>query len=127
MGITDPDHRAEGENPVARFWDILVRTMRTFEIFGLMRTETLKRTLLHENYYGSDKPLLAEMALHGRFRMVERDGRQFFVGENAGITTDDRQHPSFWMRAEETTAIPGDREAPRSSPAASRPAAARES
>ncbi len=37
VGIIDPEHRAEGSIPACRFWDILVRTMRTFEIFGLIR------------------------------------------------------------------------------------------
>lgn len=45
----------------------------------------------------------------GRFRMVERNGRQIFVGENAGVTTDDMQDPSFWIRADKTTVIPNDR------------------
>ena len=67
VGIIDPEHRAEGAAPARRFWDVLVRTMRTFEIFGLIRSDVLRRTRLHGNYYGSDKVLLAELSLHGRF------------------------------------------------------------
>lgn len=59
-----------------------------------------------EGLRSSMDPLLLEA---GRFRMVEKDGRRYFVGENAGITTDDREDPSFWMRAERTTVIPEDR------------------
>jgi glycosyltransferase involved in cell wall biosynthesis len=70
VGIVDPEHRAEGGVPAKRFWDILVRTMRTFEIFGLIRTDVLRRTGLHANYYGSDKVLLAEISLHGRFHLL---------------------------------------------------------
>lgn len=71
VGIIDPSHRAEGQVPAARFWDILVRTMRTFEIFGLIRADALRRTVLHENYYGSDKVLLAQLSLLGPFHMLD--------------------------------------------------------
>lgn len=71
VGIIDPEHRAEGQVPAARFWDILVRTMRTFEIFGLIRTDALRRTVLHENYYGSDKVLLAQLSLLGPFHILD--------------------------------------------------------
>ena len=70
VGIVDPEHRAEGALPAGRFWDVLVRTMRTFEIFGLIRSDVLRRTRLHEPYYGSDKVLLAELSLHGPFRLL---------------------------------------------------------
>ena len=70
VGIIDPEHRAEGAEPARRFWDVLVRTMRTFEIFGLIRADVLRRTRLHGNYYGSDKVLLAELSLHGRFNLL---------------------------------------------------------
>ena len=39
-------------------------------IFGLMRTETLKKTGLHGYFAGSDRVLLCEMALHGRFTLI---------------------------------------------------------
>lgn len=51
-------------------------------------------------------PLLLEA---GKFRMVESNGRMIFVGENAGVTTDDTENPSFWGRAEETLVFPGDK------------------
>ncbi len=70
VGVLDPPHRAEGPTPAARFWDVLVRTMRTFEIFGVIRSDVLRRTGLHGNYYGSDKVLLAELSLLGPFRLL---------------------------------------------------------
>ena len=72
VGRIDPPNRAEGENPAGRYWDILVRTMRTFELFGLIRSDILRQTILHENYYGSDKVLLAELSLRGRFHIIPR-------------------------------------------------------
>jgi glycosyltransferase involved in cell wall biosynthesis len=70
VGQIDPGHRAEGVRPASRFWDVLVRTMRTFEIFGVIRTDVLRKTHLHGGYYGSDKVLLAELSLLGRFHLL---------------------------------------------------------
>jgi glycosyltransferase involved in cell wall biosynthesis len=71
VGVIDPEHRAEGDVPATRFWHVLVRTMRTFEIFGLIRTEVLKATVLQQNYYGSDKVLLAQLSLLGPFHIAD--------------------------------------------------------
>ncbi len=70
VGQIDPLHRAGGDRPAGRFWDVLVRTMRTFEIFGVIRSDMLRRTHLHGGYYGSDKVLLAELSLLGRFHLL---------------------------------------------------------
>ena len=70
VGVVDPEHRAEGGRAVIRFWDVLVRTLRTFEIFGLIRSDVLRQTGLHGEYYGSDKVLLAQIALAGRFHLL---------------------------------------------------------
>lgn len=69
-GVLDPAHRAEGPVAMTRFWDVLVRTMRTFEIFGLIRSDVLRQTGLLGTYWGSDKVLLAELALVGCFRLL---------------------------------------------------------
>ena len=51
-------------------------------------------------------PVLLEA---GRFRSVDQDGKQVYIGEDAGITTHDEEDPSYWLRADETTIIPGER------------------
>ena len=43
------------------------------------------------------------------FNMVEKGGKTFFVGENAGVTTHDVEHPNYWIRSERTTIYPDDR------------------
>jgi glycosyltransferase involved in cell wall biosynthesis len=64
--LGDPD-------PVRRF-QALLRGMLGLEIstytFGLMRSEILRRTPLLGSYPGSDKVLLAELALGGPFRQI---------------------------------------------------------
>lgn len=51
-------------------------------------------------------PILLES---NRFRMVERKGKQVFIGDNAGITTHDVANPNYWLRSDRTTIIPDDR------------------
>ena len=71
VGQINPDYRAEGVRPAGRFWDVLMRmTMRTFEIFGLIRSDVLRGTHLFAGYYGSDKVLVAELSLLGRLHFL---------------------------------------------------------
>ena len=51
-------------------------------------------------------PILLEA---GKFTGEDRGGKMVFVGENAGITTDDEKDPSYWLRAKKTTIYPGDK------------------
>lgn len=51
-------------------------------------------------------PVLLEA---GKFTVEDRDGKKVYVGEDAGITTDDEEEPNFWIRAKKTTIYPGDK------------------
>ena len=51
-------------------------------------------------------PILLES---DRFRRVERNGREAYVGEQAGITTHDVKNPNFWLRSDRTTIFPNDK------------------
>lgn len=51
-------------------------------------------------------PLLLEA---GRFTIEERNGKQVYVGHDAGVTTHDVENPGFWLRAKETTIYPDDK------------------
>jgi glycosyltransferase involved in cell wall biosynthesis len=57
------------ERPSRRFHDIL-RDDWCHPIYGLMKTEVLKQTRLHGGFADSDRVLLAEMGLRGRFTQV---------------------------------------------------------
>jgi glycosyltransferase involved in cell wall biosynthesis len=57
--------------PHVRFRDVLLHTKWCFEIFGLMRRDVLLSTALQQKFYGTDRVLLAEMALLGTWRVVE--------------------------------------------------------
>jgi glycosyltransferase involved in cell wall biosynthesis len=59
-----------GDSPVAisRFWQVLTRARWGTHMFGVVRREVLRRTSLLPNFAGSDRAMLAELALLGRFR-----------------------------------------------------------
>ncbi len=51
-------------------------------------------------------PILLES---GKFTGVSDGEKTIFIGEDAGITTHDVQHPDYWVRAEKTTVYPGEK------------------
>lgn len=67
-----PTRRLASTDPRRRFRDILLHTHWCFEIFGLIRRETMRRSAGQGLYYGSDKTLLAELALRGDFGNCRR-------------------------------------------------------
>jgi glycosyltransferase involved in cell wall biosynthesis len=64
-----PGH-GSGARPSARFRDALAEDRWCFELYGVVRTATLRSTRLLGGYAGTDRRLLAELALRGRFGIV---------------------------------------------------------
>jgi glycosyltransferase involved in cell wall biosynthesis len=61
----------EASHPVARFADVLFTNSYCHELYGVFRRSALKQTkLIDRNYYASDKALLLEMTLLGRYLHV---------------------------------------------------------
>jgi glycosyltransferase involved in cell wall biosynthesis len=54
--------------PISRFWQVLARARWGTHMFGVVRREILQQTSLLPNFAGSDRVMLAELALLGRFR-----------------------------------------------------------
>jgi hypothetical protein len=56
-------------SPVAhkRFADIVLHMIWYYQIYGVIRAEALAKTSLHGSYPGSEKVLMAELALLGRY------------------------------------------------------------
>lgn len=63
-------NRGSSRDPAKRFWAVAMAKDYCEETYGLMRSETLGRTRLQLNYTASDRTLMAEMALYGRFHEV---------------------------------------------------------
>lgn len=81
-----PDSPAIGDSPVGvqRFWQVLSRARWGSHMFAVIRRETLRQTQLLPNFSGSDRAMLAELALLGRFRAVPE--RLFLKRFHAGAS-----------------------------------------
>jgi glycosyltransferase involved in cell wall biosynthesis len=65
-----PLHLAETADPARRYYEFLDKMIACFPIFGVIRADALRRSSLHRRYPGSDRSLLAQLVLQGRFRQV---------------------------------------------------------
>jgi glycosyltransferase involved in cell wall biosynthesis len=68
---SDKYHIAESPRIEERFQDVLHNVSWCLQVFGLLRTENMRKTGLQRNYYGADKVFLAEISLMGRFHQIE--------------------------------------------------------
>lgn len=82
--------RTDSPDPAVRFHDCICVDHACFPIFGLMRAHLLRRTPLMGAFAGSDRNLLAELALHGPFAEVPEI--LFQRRDHPGTST--RQYPS---------------------------------
>jgi glycosyltransferase involved in cell wall biosynthesis len=62
---------ADSRQPSARFATSILTRHYAYDVFGVIRAEALAKTPLHLPYAGSDKVLLAELALGGPFTYVK--------------------------------------------------------
>lgn len=83
--LYDPPRRLDSPEVAVRLHDVLVPTRWCFEGFGLMRADVLRRTPKLLSFYGSDKVLLAAMALRGRFHEVPAElfFRRYHAGQSS--------------------------------------------
>jgi glycosyltransferase involved in cell wall biosynthesis len=70
------------DGPLARFRADFTGRRTNFEIFGLFRSSALRKTTLQRSYYGSDKTLVHELTLLGKFAYIPT------------ITFFNREHPN---------------------------------
>lgn len=93
-----PDRRLDAAHPADRLRDLLLRTHWCYEIFGIFRRPVLAGSPLHGSYYGSDKVLLAHVAMRGR--MVTLGGEpMYYRRDHEGNSTSLRTHTerAEWM------------------------------
>ena len=79
---TAPLPNINSTRPRDRFRDLISLYHLCFDIFGLIRADLLRKTDLIASYIGSDRSLLAELGLHGRFCRVPRV--LFFSRDHSG-------------------------------------------
>jgi len=101
----EPAGLAASRDPARRFDDVLHGMRLCSEIFGVMRTDLLRRTSLHGSYYGSDKVLLAELALLGRIETVPEPLfiKRFHKDTSYYLTTRER---AAWIDPAATFRVP---------------------
>jgi hypothetical protein len=61
---------AQSPDPAVRFAALVLSRHLCTDLFGVIRADALRITRLHGLYYGSDRALLAELSLLGRFVRV---------------------------------------------------------
>lgn len=83
----NPLSRMSSPEPHNRFCDAVIHNHMCYELYGVTRTEVLRKTPLIASYTGSDRILVADLALRGRF--YELPGILFF----------NREHPARSTRA----------------------------
>jgi glycosyltransferase involved in cell wall biosynthesis len=66
-----PTNVAGADDPATRFRRVMMDEVYCYAVFGLMRAEALGTTGLIGSFAQSDRVLLAELALHGRFVELE--------------------------------------------------------
>ncbi|MDB5103904.1 MAG: glycosyl transferase, family 2 [Fibrobacteres bacterium] len=82
--------RTSSPDTGVRFDDLINVDHACFSIFGVIRTRLLRRTGLMGDFVGSDRNLLAELALYGPFHEIP--GFLFLRRDHPGTST--RQFPS---------------------------------
>lgn len=88
------------DDAAQRFREAITMSGTCFPIFGVFRRAQLEQSTLHRSYYGSDRALLAEMAIFGGFKRV--DEAIFYNREHPvrSINIDDKVARSKWQNGQ---------------------------
>jgi glycosyltransferase involved in cell wall biosynthesis len=86
--------RSASNSPSERFGAVILHDRLCADIYGLIRSDALRKTPLIAPYVGSDRPLRAELALLGRFYEVPE--YLFFLRDHAWRSV--RSMPSHHQR-----------------------------
>ncbi|MEA3411740.1 MAG: glycosyltransferase [Pseudomonadota bacterium] len=81
-----------------RFAELVLSRHNCYQIFGLIRSDALRQTRLIANYTGSDRNLLAELSLMGRF--IEVPGVLVYYRQHPGRSMSqypDRHERNAWF------------------------------
>jgi glycosyltransferase involved in cell wall biosynthesis len=92
---TESRTKGQGVEPSMRFWDLMEGSHTCEEVFGLIRTSVLRLTWLIQDYTDSDRTLLAELSLYGKFGEVPRP--LFYHRVHPGSSV--KMHPKFRGRS----------------------------
>lgn len=95
--VGDETPSLESDDPAERFRQAVELSGTCFPIFGVFRRKNLERSTLHRPYYGSDRAVLAEAAIMGKFLRVEEAIFYNREHEQRSINIDDKVQRSLWQ------------------------------
>jgi len=90
----EPELDTGAPRPHQRFRELIRMDHNCAALFGLIRADVLKRTPIHGDFADSDRSVLAELALYGKYYQIPDD--LFFHHDHAQRVT--RQFPSRQQR-----------------------------
>jgi len=70
LGIYDREPQAMEDQCWQRFAHMILEPHYCIPVFGVMRRNVLEKTIRHGDWVGADRNLLAELALHGKVKLV---------------------------------------------------------
>ncbi len=80
--VTYPSAGVGSDRPYERFARMSATGHGCFDVFGLIRRDTLAHTALIDSFIGSDRALLAHLSLLGRIHRIDED--LFFSRDHSG-------------------------------------------
>ena len=89
IGRYEDDLDLRSPDVSSRFYDAIRRNRLVSAMYGLMRTEAMRRTAVFAGFPGADVTFLAELVLHGRFWEIPRPlfYRRMHGAASTGLTT----------------------------------------
>lgn len=93
----DRVHIAEGRDPIGRFAEFLDETYFGMHVYGVVRREALAQTQLFRMYHQSERCILAELSLIGRFSTLDEHlcVRRVHAQSSCFMTQDERKAYGF--------------------------------
>lgn len=97
--FNDPD-------PVTRFSRAMALNHSCVSVFGVMRLDVLKKTPAIAPFVGSDRALLAELALHGRMEYVPDELFLWRDHKNRSVRVGNRKRLVTWFDSSAKSILP---------------------
>ena len=100
IGYDDYPMRLDSEKTHVRFRDLSIIRHECFLVFGVIKREVLMRTRMIDTYEGSDRVLLCELGLYGKFGEV---AEYLFIRrrhEESGCARPEREDRLAWYNPE---------------------------
>jgi glycosyltransferase involved in cell wall biosynthesis len=103
LGIYADEPEAMDAHCWQRFARVILPPHYCIPVFGVMRRSVLEKTIRHGDWVGADRNLLAELALHGKMRLVDEllFQRRHHAESSISKFPDERMRAAWFKRAAE--------------------------